>query len=284
MICCPDSQGLRLLVTAKGDEAGQAATLALRKISLIRTPCTPPPPPEPQAGVKPLPMARLFPASPEVWEPYDLSGMEFAETAHFDAQGALIVERPAKYERPRAGILSAKPVARLDERLASTPYRLALTFDPGQTDGFEVLLSNHKEADMWGDRSVLHLSLLRNQQGMRPDDWVLTRTQRYWYTWTRRLTAQEMAAWDGKLWLDLAPMTATLTLPGVVSHRGATFNGQAKGAAPYMTVHLASAIRYGPTRMALTGIAGGWAHPRWHDRPPAHDAARHHRFRRGCLS
>ncbi|MDZ4310972.1 MAG: hypothetical protein U1A24_10520 [Cypionkella sp.] len=256
-----DGQGLRLLVTAKGDAAGQPVTLALRRISLIRTPGAPAAPPEPQIGVEPLPVAQIFPAAPGVWEPYDLSGMNFAETAHFDAQGGLIVEKPGKYERPRAGILSAKPVARLDDRLASTPYRLALTFDPGQTDGFEALLSNHKQADMWGDSSVLHLSLLRNQQGMRPDDWVLTLTQRYWYTWTRRLTAQDMAAWDGRLWLDLAPSTATLTLPGVVSHRGATFNGLAKGAALYLTVHSASAIRYGPTRMALSSITAGWVTP-----------------------
>lgn len=256
-----DGQGLRLFVTAKGDMAGQAAMLGLRKITLIRTPGAPVLPPQPQAGVTPLPMAQVFPSDPDAWEPYDLSGMKFGETAHFDAQGSLIVQKPAKYERPRAGILSAKPVALLDDRLASTPYRLALTFDPSRSDGFEVLLSNHKETDMWGDRSVLHLSLLRNQQGMRPDDWVLTLTQRYWYTWTRRLTAQEMAAWDGRLWLDLSPATAKLSLSGVVTHRGATFSGLARGAALYLTVHSVSAIRYGPTRMALTGIAAGWITP-----------------------
>ncbi|MGB8814690.1 MAG: hypothetical protein WCC57_16045 [Paracoccaceae bacterium] len=256
-----DGQGLRLFVTAKGDAPGQPASLALRKISLIRTPGTRDPAPQPLTGVEPLAKQPLFPASLDAWQTYDLSGMDFAETAHFDAAGSLIVDKPGKYERPRAGILSTNPIAVLDDRLALTPYRLTFAFDPGRSDGFEVLLSNHKEADMWGDSSVLHLSLLRNQQGLRPDDWVLTLTHRYWYTWTRTLSAQDMAAWDGALWLDLAPNTATVTLPGIVSQRGASFNGLAKGAALYMTVHSASAIRYGPTRLALTGIAAGWVTP-----------------------
>jgi hypothetical protein len=70
-----------------------------------------------------------------------------------------------------------------------------------------------------------------------------------------------MAAWDGRLWLDLSPATAKLSLSGVVTHRGATFSGLARGAALYLTVHSVSAIRYGPTRMALTGIAAGWITP-----------------------
>ena len=256
-----DGQGFRLFVTTMADAANLPATLALRKISLIRTPANPAAAaPKPQAGVAPLAITTLFPAPEGAWESYGVSDKESPDSLRFDSQGNLIVEKAAKYQHPRAGILSVNPVAEIDDRVLTTPYRLTLRFDTSGTDGFQVLLSNNKSTDMEKNFD-LKVSLMRQLKGVLPDDWVMTLTAGHWPVWTRTLTKAEMATWDGRLMLDLSPKEVSAILPGLVRLRGSGFNGIGKGYSYYLTVHSDSPILYGAARMMLTGVWGGWVTP-----------------------
>ncbi|MDZ4094256.1 MAG: hypothetical protein U1D35_05030 [Paracoccaceae bacterium] len=257
-----EGQGFRLYAIARAETKADPVAMALDRITLTRTPQTDNPlAPAPMPGVEPLPVSRHFPNPQAPWEPYGLAGLTFDEAGRFDAAGAVIVDVAAKYEGGRAGVLSAAPVAVLDERIDKTPYRLTLRFDPALTDGLEVMLSNHKATDMWKG-SEAALSLVRQSGGREAGSYVLTLTKDYYAYWIRRISAQDMARWDGTMLLDLSPDTLTLTLPDVVTHRGTGFVGIAKEAAFHMVVQSLSDTKYGAARMTLRQVDGQWLMPR----------------------
>lgn len=256
-----EGQGFRLFALAKAENAAAPVALALRRITLLRTPGTDrPPAPQPMPGVDPLPVTRHFPDPAAPWEPFALAGLSFEEAGRFGPDGAVVVDVEPKYERGRAGILSPAPVAVLDERMAQTAYRLTLGFDPERTDGLQVILSGSRTADMWKGSEV-GLSLVRDTTGREAGSHVLTLTRDYYAYWHRRLSAQDMARWNGTMILDLAPGTLTVTLPDIVSHRGTGFVGIAKGAEFYMVVQSLSDLPYGAARMALQSLDGQWVMP-----------------------
>lgn len=256
-----EGQSFRLYAVAKAETKAEPVSMLLHRITLNRSPQTdsqlilaPIP------GVEPLPVVRHFPGPQAPWEPYGLAGLTFSEAGRFDADGSVIVDVAAKYELGRAGILSPAPVAVLDERIGKAPYRLTLRFDPALTDGFEVMLSNHKVADMWKG-SEAALSLVRQSDGRDAGSYILTLTKDYYAYWVRRISAQDMARWDGTMLLELAPGTLTITMPDVVTHRGTSFVGIAKEAAFHMVVQSLSDLKYGAARMALRSVDGQWVMP-----------------------
>jgi len=254
-------QGFRLFALAKAEKVADPVALALHRITLVRTPGTEAASaPQPMPGIEPLPVVRHFPNPATLWEPYALAGLKFEESGRFAADGSVIVDVAAKYELGRAGILSPAPVAVLDERIEKTPYRLTLRFDPALTDGLQVMLSNQKVADMWKGREFA-LSLVRQSEGRDAGNYILTLTHDYYAYWSRMISAQDMARWNGTMVLDLAPDTLTITLPDVVTHRGMDFAGIAKEAAFYMVVQSLSDLNYGAARMALKSVDGQWLVP-----------------------
>lgn len=253
-----DGRGLRPYVHALPDQAGQPVTMALRRIVLTRQLGLTDLDPAPLPGVPPLPVTRLFPA--EGWEGYGLAGLAFEDAARHDPQGRLIVDVAAKYEGGRAGILSPGPVAVLDDRIARTPYRLALRFDPLLTDGTEVFLSGRRDTDMSAGGEV-QIGLIRQSAGRDEGSWLLTLRYDYYLYWARRIDAATMAGWDGRMDLDLSPGTVRIDLPGIVTLAGPGFVGVAKGAALHMTVQSRSDTPYGAARMALASIDAGWRMP-----------------------
>ena len=157
--------------------------------------------------------------------------------------------------------MSPAPVAVLDERIEKTPYRLTLRFDPNLTDGVEVILSNTKIADMWKGSEVA-LSLVRETTGREAGSYLLTLTRDYYAYWIRRVSAKDMARWDGTMILDLSPDVVSINLPEVITHRGTGgFVGIAKGAAFHMVVQSLSDLKYGAARMALKSVDGQWVMP-----------------------
>ena len=257
-----EGQGFRLFALAKAENAIDPVALALHRITLVRTPGTErTPAPQPMPEVEPLPVARHFPNPAAPWESYGLAGVNFDESGRFDADGSVIVDVAAKYELGRAGILSPAPVAVLDERIEKTPYRLTLRFDPNLTDGVEVILSNTKIADMWKGSEVA-LSLVRETTGREAGSYLLTLTRDYYAYWIRRVSAKDMARWDGTMILDLSPDVVSINLPEVITHRGTGgFVGIAKGAAFHMVVQSLSDLKYGAARMALKSVDGQWVMP-----------------------
>lgn len=256
-----EGQGFRLYALTKADNRADPVALHLDRIILTRTPATDTAlPPQPMPGVEPLPVRRHFPDPNAPWEPFGLAGVNFDESARFDGSGGVVVDVAAKYEGGRAGILSPTPVATLDERIDKTPYRLVLSFDPLRTDGAEVFLSNQKSADM-AKGSEVALSLVRQSEGRAFGSYVLTLTKDYYAYWIRTISADDMARWDGTMMLDLSPGVLTMTLPGVISHRGSGFVGIGKGAAFHMVVQSLSDLKYGPARMALRQVTGEWLMP-----------------------
>ncbi|SNX71513.1 hypothetical protein SAMN05878503_1108 [Cereibacter ovatus] len=251
--------GLRLNVHAMAETARQPAALRLERIELTRIPASgiaPPGPPAP--GVTPLPIRRFFPDLDTPWEAYGLAGVPAAEAIRPHGDG-IAVTTPEGFEHGRAGLLSSGPVAVLDARLARTPYRLSLRFDPAMTDSAEVILSTRRQPDLWNG-SEIALRLLREAGPRGAGRWRLALMRDHYLHWTRQLTAEEMAQWDGGLDLDLGPGTVAATLSGVTTVAGTGFVGVAEGTAFHMTAH-SWAEGYGGARMALTSVSGGWVTP-----------------------
>ncbi|MFV8823474.1 hypothetical protein ACNKW1_01970 [Thauera sp. WH-2] len=253
-------QGLRLFILALADDRAHPVSMVLKRISMTRTPGQKPAQPLPAPGVEPLPVTRLFPDAGAPWEPFGLAGVDFAKFGHLDPEKGLTVAVERGFSGGRAGILSPAPVARLDQRILRTPYRLVLRFDPAATDGAQVMLSPHRVADMQKG-SLLALSLVRTAEGRDAGSYVLTLTRDYYAYWSRRIPAEVMARWDGMLTIDLSPGSVVADLPGVTTMRGTGFIGIAKGAELSMAIQSRSDAGNGPVRMALRQVDAQWVTP-----------------------
>lgn len=253
--------GLRLHVLATGDHDSQPAAMALRRITLLRTPAPPPVPDSlPPSAVEPLPVVRLFPDPAAPWEGYGLAGQIFDAAGQVAPDGSVTVTAPEGYEGGRAGILSPVPVAVLDRRLDRTLYGLTFAFDPAATDGTEIILSQTRQADMTGSGEI-YIQLVREAQGRLAGDWLLQVQGGHYAIWTRRLPAALMARWDGRLTVRIDKGAATVSLPGITDLFAPDFVGFRDGVSIFASVHSLSSERYGPAKMALRGVEGGWITP-----------------------
>lgn len=253
--------GLRLYVLATGDHASQPARMALRRITLLRTPASPAVADSlPPSAVEPLPVVHLFPDQAAPWEGYGLAGQTFDAAGQFAPDGAAIIAAPEGYEGGRAGVLSSDPVAVLDRRLDRTGYGLSFAFDPAATDGAEIILSQTRQADM-ADGGEIYIRLVRQGPGRLAGDWLLQVQGGYYATWTRRLPAAAMAGWDGRLTVRIDKGAATVSLPGITDLFAPDFTGFRSGVSLFASVHSLSSERYGPAKMALRGVEGGWITP-----------------------
>lgn len=250
--------GLRLFVTARGDHESQPAKMGLRRITLMRTPGAEAPSASPAPGVEPLPQATLLPASD--WEGFGLAGVDFTAVGSIAPDGTVAVDVPQGHEWGRAGVLSGQPVAILDHRLERTGYGLAYQFDPAATDGFEVILSQTRTADM-ADGSEVILQLVRQPEGRTAGDWLLHAYGSYYRYWTRRIPAVAMAEWDGRFEVQLSAGTGRATIPGIAEVLAPDLVTIRPGISLFTTVHSRSALRYGPAKMTLREVRGGWITP-----------------------
>lgn len=253
-----DGAGLRLFVLAKGDHESLPAEMALRRITLLRTPGAAEPAPAPAPEVAPLPETSHFPA--DGWEGYGLAGVDFTAVGSFAADGSVAVDVPEGNEAGRAGVLSPVPVAVLDHRLERTGHRLTYAFDPDGTDGFEIILSQSRLPEM-EDGSEVILQLVRQSEGRMAGDWLLHVWGGYYKTWTRRIPGKVMQDWDGRFEVALTRGTVQVTLPGITRLVAPDFIGIRPGVSLFTTVHSRSPLRYGPAKMALRAITGGWITP-----------------------
>lgn len=254
--------GLRLYVLAMGDHDSQPAQMALRRITLIRTPGpeTEAEPVLPTGGGGPLPVVRLFPDPAAPWQGHGVAGLTFEEAGQFTADDGVMIAAPEGYEGGRAGVLSSAPVAVLDHRLDRTSYRLDFAFDPAATDGAYVTLSQTPEPDM-DDSGEIFISLVRQAEGRLAEDWLLQVHGGFYATWTRRIPAATMAAWDGRMTLRIDRGGATISLPGITDLHAPEFIGFRKGVSLFATVQSLSFDRYGAAKMALRSVDGGWITP-----------------------
>lgn len=255
-----NGQGLRLYALALADDRAHPVSMVLKRITMTRMPGRYLAPVGPEPGVPPLPMTRLFPDPAAPWEPFGLTGVNFAKYGRLDPSSGVSVAVQPGHDRARAGILSPTPVANLDERILRTPYRLCLRFDPAATDGAQVMLSPSKVADMQ-KASQVAVSLIRIAEGRDVGSYVLTLTRDYYGYWSRRIPGDVMARWDGMLTIDLSPGSVVADLPGVATMRGTGFSGIAKGAELYMAVQSRSDTGNGGARMALRQVDGQWVTP-----------------------
>lgn len=256
-----EGHGLRLVVYSQPEEVNRPVTMALKQIALTRTPSPVPRPlHQPAPGVDPLAQEVLFNGLPHgAFEPIGIGGAAFDQFARYE-NGALHVDVPKKYQWSRTGLLSSDPVAVLDERVHLAPYRLRLHFDPVETDNFRVILSPRKEADMWEHRT-LEATLVRETEGRRKGQYRMTLGKGYYDYWTRWIDPDTLAGqWDGGVELLIGHEQAEFALDGV-ARLGAHGFVTRPGNSLYMTVTTLSARPYGPARMVLDRIEGGWAPP-----------------------
>jgi hypothetical protein len=256
-----DGQGFRLYVYSRPEAPGLPVKMTVRRIVLTRTPgdlerlsnvAAP--------GVEPLPQTQLFAGAPsETFEPFGLHGAEFEPYAHYE-NGALVVDLPKKFMWSVAGLLSTEPVIRMDERVATTPYRVRLKFDPSGTENFHVMFSPHKVTDMYKSRK-LQATLVRKTEGRDKGHYVLTLGHDYYDYWSRYIDADWLAEhWDGDLTLLIGEGWVELSLSDDIRLRGSTFAIN-RWSALYMTVSTVSAKTSGPAFMALKEITTGWVTP-----------------------
>jgi hypothetical protein len=260
-----EGTGLRLHVYTHPEVESQPVKMALRRITLTRTPSSQAPVVATAAPeVEDLPRRTFFAGAPDpAWEPFSfIYDKTFDDLARYQ-DGWLAAETPAVGSWGRVGLLSDKPLFLLDRRMHATPYRLSFTLDPARTTGFAAILSPNRVADMWGSRAV-YASIVRNILGPQAGRHALI-LDTWNGSWARYLDPDWLAAnWDGPLDLDLGDGWARLAIPGAAAIRGPApvypfneFHAVVESVAPG---------DYDAARMALSAVTGGWV------TPPAMDA------------
>jgi hypothetical protein len=111
------------------------------------------------------------------------------------------------------------------------------------------------------DGSEVILQLVRQSEGRMAGDWLLHVWGGYYKTWTRRIPGKVMQDWDGRFEVALTRGTVQVTLPGITRLVAPDFIGIRPGVSLFTTVHSRSPLRYGPAKMALRAITGGWITP-----------------------
>jgi len=108
--------------------------------------------PQPQVGV---PSAETYLLNEEfasglstLWEPIQVVGGNFERFAAL-SQGKLTVNVPAGNSWGKTGIMSRSPLFSVDAGMAANPLKISFEFEPGQTTGYVIALSQARDADVW---------------------------------------------------------------------------------------------------------------------------------------
>jgi hypothetical protein len=261
--CVMPNMGFRVYAFSQPREAGQPVRMALRRISLNRTPGAPLPANEPVPGVEPLETRTLFP-DPDAgaWEPYGIRGADFAKHGRFKG-GRLLADVPADaYGWPKIGLVSRGPVIKFNERIVHTPYAVRITCDPSRTSGVEAVFRSTKSGDMEKSAEAM-ASFVRHASGPDAGAYVLSLNGEHatYRTWSRRVDARWVEAnWDGVLEVHLGDGWVEAGLPGGPAVRG-TGLLTGKDREYHMAVTSCPATKNGAATLALEQVTGGWVSP-----------------------
>jgi hypothetical protein len=248
--------GLRVWVMSHPDESHQPVSMALKSITLEQTAgVETAAPPQQQAGVAPLPRRVLFSGAASAdWEPIGIAGGDFAKFAKWSGK-SLAIDVPAQSSWGKTGLLSAAPIAFLDERIYRTPYRVSVKVAPSATTGFVVALGTDKRADMWA-ATRLWISLVRQVDGR----YVLSLHRTNYEAWSRTLAADLVERqWDGTLDVDLGDRWARVALGDLVAIRAPSgFDWLTR---LHATIVSHPAREHAPARLTLENVSTGWVTP-----------------------
>jgi hypothetical protein len=256
------NMGFRVYAFSQPREAGLPVRMALRRITLDRTPGAPLPANEP-AGVEPLETRTLFPDSDEgAWEPYGIRGADFAKHGRLDG-GQLLADVPADtYGWPKVGLVSRGPVIKFNERILHTPYAVRIACDPSRTSGVEVVFRSTKSGDMEKSAEVL-ASFVRHVSGPDAGAYILSLSGEHstYHTWSRRVDAGWVEAnWDGVLEVRLGDGWVEAGLPGGPAVRGTDLR-TGKDREYHMAMTSCPATKNGASALAVERVTGGWVSP-----------------------
>ncbi|ADP72362.1 hypothetical protein Rvan_3165 [Rhodomicrobium vannielii ATCC 17100] len=259
-----EAQGFRIYAISRPDKNGEAVSMALKRITLSRKGGEKlAADVQPAQGVAPLPSQVLFEGKPgALWQAAGLHADQEAKFVAFRS-AAMIADVPEKInDWAMAGLLTAKPLLRFNERIAKTPYRLILTLDPRLTTGLRIVFSGDKVQEMWGGMAGAFRLIRRTQGEMAGKTHLQIRANGGPYAvWDRAISSAFLDRnWDGRIVLTIGDTWATAELPGIVSLRGTAFN-LGPGASKYMTIYSEPEKEYQPSRLVLRRIEGGWVTP-----------------------
>ncbi len=262
-------QGLRLLAFTRPDQPGMAVQMAIRRISVGREPGGMVSP-DPAAGVAPLPAVTVFDGTAsDAWKPVGVAGSDPASSVRF-AEGWMHATTDGARRDAAAGLVSTAPVAVLDHRVQRTPFRIALTLDPAQTEGVQLYLSPEPRDDMTAANEAA-IVFQRAADGVHAGDWQLTLAAGYWPTWSRWIDDRWLAQnWTGEIVLRLGVRWVSVVLPATegppLELRGAGFTSDYAKSFYLSALSVTDAIGR-PGSLKLGPITTGW------ETPPGMDAA-----------
>ncbi len=252
------SQSFRIYAYSQPDEANAAVRMALRQIVLDRRAGAAIAPPKPAAGVADLPVTTVFAGEPgDGWEPAGGAyHPDYAKYVSF-ADGSMIAEVPGDLPWGKAGLLSTRPILDFDERIERTSYKLAVTVDPKQTTGFQIMFAGQPVPAMWEHRTIA-LGLIRYTEGPNAGKYVLGLGSGY-RAWYRAVDAGWMDDnWDGTLEIETGDGWMVVGIPGGPVVRGIDINIH-NYSRLYMTVYAHPEKETGASsRLVLRRITGAW--------------------------
>jgi len=260
-----EAQGLRVYATTRPAAHDAAVSMALRRIELSRTGGGEPPAAElPADGVAPLPLQALFEGEPGgLWQPASTYEGQMTKFLSFGPDGMLAEVPESQAEWAQTGLLSTAPVLRFDERIGKTPYRLRFAVDPGATTGLVVLFNPYPVQSMANQDMTCAFSLIRFTEGPNAGRYqmALRVNQAPYSAWDRSVsTAVLDGAWDGRIDLVFGGGWVRAEIPGILTLRGSGFYYR-PGTAQHMTIYSQPEKPYGPSRLLLKKIEGGWLTP-----------------------
>lgn len=254
------SQSFHIYAFSHPDKYKQPVKMALKQILLERWAGNPIPQPKPATGVEPLPVTVLFDGSlGDLWEGAAINGADFSKHGRID-NGRMIADVPAKLSRGEAGLLSKKPVLKLDERIQSTSQKLTIKVDPKQTTGFQIMFHPGKRANMWGQSATGLVRFIRTSSGRYQ---LTARGGAFnpYYTWSRWVDGDWVKRnWDGTLVIEIGDGWMTAHLPGGPSVRAIGVKTY-KNAKRYMTIYSHPGKQAGASKLVLEKITSQWVMP-----------------------
>nr|WP_295466558.1 SH3 domain-containing protein [Mesorhizobium sp.] len=251
-----NGSGYRIYAFSHPADVNLPAKMALKDIRVTRTYATVPSKTGPAVGVEPLPTETVFVGKPDnLFEPAAIAGGDFDRFARW-GDGALVIDVPEGHSWGKTGLISAKPLVVLDERVFSTPTRLTLTVDPRRTTRFALALAADKLAEMWlGHQAWFSVGRLKGEPA-----YELFLHHSSYSQWSRKVPAAWMDDyWDGTLEFDIGLNHACMRVP-----QGPAVCGQisaSPGNALYASIQAHAELENFATSLALNAITRGLVTP-----------------------
>lgn len=265
-----EGTGLRMTLYSLAAADGQPVTMALKRITLTRTPgeggkgedpadqsSTPT-----SAGQDPLPQTVFFETSPdEKWETASAGDEEFASRSDRRDTGTVLRRSDPVLNTNRIALTSKAPVADLDERLAITPCDLRIKLGPIGNFGAQIWLSD--DPARYAQTAWARLSLRALQTG--PDagglEVTLHASNFYYDHWRRVLPAGTwQKSWDGTVTVRLGPGWIAAALGDHWVVRGQAWNIM-RGAKMKLAITPGGIGETDAGQLLLERISGGWVTP-----------------------